>query len=72
MAKVNTGISVEEDVLDRTDAILDAIREQDEFGRRMDRSKLIENLLKDWNEENAHYLNGGDTGNRMLAAPAAD
>lgn len=71
MAKKNTGMTIEEDVLDRTDAILEAIKEQDEFGRKMDRSALIERLLKEWNEENAHYLEEGGTGN-LMAAPAAD
>lgn len=73
MAKTNTGITVEEDVLSRTDAIIEALQEQDEFGRKMDRSALIERLLAEWNEEHAHILEGDGTGNlTAMAAPTAD
>jgi metal-responsive CopG/Arc/MetJ family transcriptional regulator len=72
MPKKNTGVSIEEEVLERNDRIRDAIKRSDEFGREIERSELIEELLKEWNEEHAHYLKGDESGNRMTAVATAD
>lgn len=78
MTKVNTGISIDKEVKERNDEIREAIREQDPFGRDIDRSELVEQLLDEWNEEHAHVLEDdgdrgqeADTGNRA-PIPAAD
>lgn len=56
MPKENTGISIEKAVLERNNRIREALKEQNEHGRDIDRSELIERLLREWNEEHAHVL----------------
>jgi len=64
----NPSISVKDEVLEKFDAVRMAKAESMAGGVRMPRSAVIESLMKEWIEENEHYLEEGNVSREIGAA----
>lgn len=58
MSSVTIPVKVDEEEVERFDAIREAIEEQEGSAEHPTKNHFVEDKLKQWNEENEHYLEG--------------